>query len=192
MTEWEDMVLVGEVGRPHGLRGHLFVRPTTDFPDDRFRPGARVWARLEGQAPRALTLGDARWHGGRLVVLFEGVDSIEAAVSLGRVQLRVHVDELRSLPPGQYYHHDLVGCRVNTVEGDAIGVVTRVEDAGATSLVVRGRLGETLVPLAASICVAIDVVSRHITIDPPPGLLEVNQSHAASLRQEASESGMGM
>jgi 16S rRNA processing protein RimM len=94
------------------------------------------------------------------------------------VELRVPVEALPSLAPGQYWHHDLAGCRVTTVGGEAVGVVTKV-DEGATPLLVvapaEGRgIGEILIPLADTVCRRIDVAAKVIEIDPPDGLLDLN------------------
>jgi 16S rRNA processing protein RimM len=72
--------------------------------------------------------------------------------------------------------HDLVGCAVETISGEPVGEVRRVEGgAGASVLSVEGRRGEVLVPLAADICVEVDIAGRRIRINPPEGLLELNQ-----------------
>ena len=77
------------------------------------------------------------------------------------------------LSAGAYYVHDLVGCVVETILGEP---TTRVEGgAGASVLSVEGRGGEVLVPLAADICVEVDIGARRIRINPPEGLLELNQ-----------------
>ena len=44
---WDDMVLVGRIARPHGIRGHVVINPETDFVDERFAPGARLWVRSD-------------------------------------------------------------------------------------------------------------------------------------------------
>lgn len=183
MTDWEDLVMVGEVGRPHGLRGQVTVRPFTDFPDERFCEGATVWAGGNGRQPRLLTIADARWHGRRLLLRFDGIASLDDVEALGRVQLRVEADRLQRLPDGQFYHHELVGCTVVTLSGEQVGSVTGVEDAGTSSLTVRTATGELLVPLAETICVEIDVRARQITIDPPEGLLEVNRATTGRRRR---------
>ncbi|MGE3843559.1 MAG: ribosome maturation factor RimM [Vicinamibacterales bacterium] len=187
MTDWEDLVLVGEIGPPNGMLGQVFVRPVTYYPELRFCGGATFWAGGPGREPRLLTVADARWHGGRLVLRFEGLTSLEQVEALGRVQLRVEADRLLPLPDGQFYHHDLVGCAVVTVSGEQVGTVTRVEDAGSSSLTVGTSSGELLVPLAETICVAIDVKARRITIAPPEGLLEVNRTTTGRRRGMASQ-----
>ncbi len=169
------MVLVGRIARPHGLRGHVFVNPETDFAEARFRPGAILWTRgVEGARP--LTVSAARLQNGRPVVGFEGLSRVEDVENLAGLELRVPEEELQPLEPGRYYEHQLVGCAVDTVQGQAVGVVARVEGgAGGSRLVVAGQRGEVLIPLAFEICVEIDVAARRIRIDPPEGLLEVNQ-----------------
>jgi 16S rRNA processing protein RimM len=75
-----------------------------------------------------------------------------------------------------FYHHDLVGCDVETRSGQRVGRVTAVEGTTAGSrLVVGGARGEILIPLAAAICTTIDVAAKRIVVEPPDGLLELNE-----------------
>jgi 16S rRNA processing protein RimM len=90
------------------------------------------------------------------------------------MQLRVPTSEQEPLPPGTYYHHQLIGCAVATRDGQTVGKVTAVEGVGAASrLVVRGARREVLIPLADEIC-AVDMTAKTIVVTPPEGLLEVN------------------
>ena len=83
---------------------------------------------------------------------------------------------MQPLADGAYYVHDLVGCIVETTSGERVGEVSRVDGgAGASVLSVRGPRGEVLVPLAADICIEVDVAGRKIRVNPPEGLLELNQ-----------------
>lgn len=174
-ARWEEMVLVGVIARPHGLRGYVVVRLETDFADRRFAPGAAMFLRsTPNEAPRRVEVMDARWQAARLVVRFEGCGSIDDAEALGRGELRVEPGALGPLPAGQFYHHDLVGCEVVTAAGEMVGRVARVEEYGAATLAVGGPRGEVLIPLAAEICVDIDVAARRIVVAPPDGLLDAN------------------
>jgi 16S rRNA processing protein RimM len=169
------MAVVGRVARPHGLRGDVVINPETDFAETRFRPGATVWTRSAGR-DEALTIASARFQNGRPVVGFEGLSSIDAVERLAGLELRVPEEALQPLEAGQYYAHQLVGCSVETTQGIAVGSVTTVETgAGGSRLVVDGARGEILVPLAVEICVSIDVAGRKIRIEPPEGLLELNE-----------------
>jgi 16S rRNA processing protein RimM len=174
LERWESMAVVGFVARPHGLRGQVVVNPETDFPEDRFRPEAKVFTR-RGEAVQALTITTARFHQGRPVIGLSGVDDMDAALQFSGAELRVPVEWLTPLPDGMFYRHDLIGCRVVTQSGDAVGTVSNVEGTlGGSRLVVDADGGEVLVPLAADICVSIDVAGRQIVLNPPEGLLEVN------------------
>lgn len=183
----ERMALVGRIARPHGNRGHVVVNPETDFPDERFEIGHVVHAQVAG-AVQPLVVTEMRMYRGRVIVGFEGVASIEAAERFRNAELKVSVDDLRALPAGTYYRHDLTGCRVVTVEGQPIGEVSRVDGTLERSWLVIVRRAETdegdghqasvtdevLVPLTEHICAQIDVNQRQIVIDPPDGLLELN------------------
>lgn len=173
--DWDRMVLVGRIARPHGIRGHVIVTPDTDFVEDRFQTGATFWTRSD-RGNEVLTVNSARLQNGRPVIGFEGFEMIEAVERLAGLELRVPEDSLLPLDAGAYYVHDLVGCAVETISGEPVGEVKRVEGgAGASVLSVEGRRGEVLVPLAADICVEVDIGGRRIRINPPEGLLELNE-----------------
>jgi 16S rRNA processing protein RimM len=172
--DWEALVVVGRIARPHGLAGEVVVNVETDFPDDRFRAGQAMYVAHEGQV-REVRISGVRWHKGRPLVSFEGVGSIEDAEALGRGDLRVPPEQLVPLDAGTFFHHDLIGCEVVTEAGDVVGQVVRVEGPMLGSLlVVRGERGEVLIPLAEHICVRIEPAARRIVVAPPEGLLDLN------------------
>ena len=169
------MVLVGRIGRPHGIRGHVFVTPETDFVDERFVPGATLWTR-SSRGDEPLTIAAARVQNGRPVVGFEGFSSIDEIERLAGLELRVPEESLQSLGDGAYCQHQLVGCAVETTAGEPVGVVKRVDGGvAATVLAVDGARGEILIPFAIEICKDVDIAARRIRIDPPEGLLDLNE-----------------
>jgi len=168
------MALVGRIARAHGIRGQVIVNLDTDFPGERFRPGAKLFT-MRGGVVTPLTLTTVRFQSERPVIGLSGIETIEAAESLAGLELRIPAGQLAALPAGAFYHHDLVGCRVETGTGAPVGTVEAVEGtADASRLVVAGPAGEILIPLAADICTTIDVHARRIVIDPPAGLLDLN------------------
>jgi 16S rRNA processing protein RimM len=172
---WDELVLVGRIARTHGLRGQVVVAPETDFVEERFRPGATFRTRIGGRE-ETLTLASVRLQSGRAIVTFDGAVRIEDVERLIGGELRVPEAALQPLAPGVYYEHQLVGCRVETVGGEAVGTVRRVQGGAAGSLLaIDGPRGEVLVPLVQDICVGIDIGQRRITIAPPDGLLELNE-----------------
>jgi len=177
-VNWDEMAVVGQIARPHGIRGQVVVNPETDFPDDRFAPGAELFIQRDG-AVQSLMLTTARFHQGRPIIGVEGVDDMNAAQRLAGLELRVPQASLVPLPPDTFYRHDLVGCRVETVDGSVVGTVVRVEGSlGDSRLVVEAPQGEVLIPLVQPICQHVELDVKRIVIAPPEGLLDVNVTDA--------------
>lgn len=168
------MAVVGFVTRPHGIRGHVFVHPETDFPEERFRVGAELFVNRGGRVD-TMRVTASRMQQGRPVIGLEGVTDMDTARGLAGLEFRVPADSLPALPAGTFYHHDLVGSVVETSGGQVVGTVSKVEgDPGNSRLVVQGDRGEVLIPLAVDICTSIDPASKRIVVEPPEGLLELN------------------
>ena len=168
-----DLVLVGRIARTHGIRGDVLVNPETDFPDERFVEGRVLQLEMPGRS-EPVTIESVRFHQGRPLVGFAGVDTMEAAEALVGAELKVPEAEIPPLPAGTYYRHDLVGCEVSDTKGQAIGRVTSVDGPMERSrLVIAGPRGEVMVPMVGGICVRVDPAAKVIVVDPPAGLLDL-------------------
>jgi 16S rRNA processing protein RimM len=173
---WDDLVLVARVARPHGRRGEVILNLETDFPDRRFAPGNVVSVR-RGAEPERIVIRSVWFMKERPVVGFEGFESIEDAETLAGRELRIPAEELAALPPGMFYHHDLVGCRVETTGGDVVGEVVAIDGSGTASrLVVQTPGGEELIPLVDEMCPVVDPPGGRIVIAAPDGLLGLNET----------------
>jgi 16S rRNA processing protein RimM len=197
-------LIVGRIGRPHGIRGEVIVGVRTDEPDLRFAVGAvlDVERTLPGPGRTGegavgtgqlgdgqlgdgqLTVASARWHSGQLLVGFAGITDRTAAGELTGSWLSVDSSQLpESTDPDEFRDHELIGLSVRTSAGDAVGVVADVLHHGQDLLVVRrdgdqdgGKAGEYLVPFVKAIVPEIDVSAGVLVIDPPPGLLNPAQA----------------
>jgi 16S rRNA processing protein RimM len=176
----DDLILVGRVARPHGNKGQVIVNPETDFPGERFAAG-RVLVVEHGGRSMARTIASVRFHQGRPIVGFDGVDTMNEAEALAGAELKMPASARAPLPENTYYWHDLIGCEVQDTTGRAIGRVTGVEGPLEQSrLVVESDRGEVLIPMVQAICVSVDPAGKLIVVDPPPGLLEANQRTSGS------------
>ena len=184
MPVWDDLVVVARVARPHGRRGEVILNLETDFPEQRFAPGNRLMVR-RGADSETLVVRSVWFMKARPVVGFEGFESIDDAETLAGRELRIPADELAELPEGVFYHHDLVGCSVETADGEPVGEVVAVEGSGeASRLVVESPRGEELIPLAADMVPLVDTQARRIVIAAPDGLLGLNETaRSRRLRQ---------
>ncbi|MGI8335467.1 ribosome maturation factor RimM [Actinomadura scrupuli] len=164
-------LVVGRVGRPHGLRGEVTVDVRTDDPDDRFAPGTVLATEPAASGP--LVVEQARWHSGTLLVRFEGSDDRTTAEELRGTVLVIDSEELPPIDdPEEFRDHELIGLTVVTVEGAEVGVLREVRHSGQDLLVVDRPSGEeALVPFVAAIVPEVDVTGGRIVINPPPGLL---------------------
>jgi 16S rRNA processing protein RimM len=166
-------VVVGRIGRPHGVRGEATVEVRTDDPDGRFRPGVVLRTDPADRGP--LTITGARWHREVLLLAFAGYDSREEVEALRDTLLEVPVADLPALQdPDTYYDHQLVGLAVRLVDGTPLGEVAAVRHEGAELLVVRRTGGgELLVPFVRAMVPTVDVDGGVVVIDPPEGLLDL-------------------
>jgi 16S rRNA processing protein RimM len=166
-------VVVGRIGRPHGVRGEVTVEVRTDDPDLRFVPGAVL--RTEPASRGPLTVTGRRWNRDILLLTFEGIDSREAAEEVRNTELLVALADLPELEdPDAFYDHQLVGLAARLTDGSPLGEVAAVRHEGTELLVVRRPDGgEVLVPFVAAIVPTVDLAGGFLVVDPPEGLLEL-------------------
>ena len=172
-----DTVVVGRIGRPHGVRGEVTVEVRTDDPELRFAVGSVLLTEPAARGP--LTVTGRRWHREILLLTVEGPSgppgSREDAEALRDTELHVPVAHLPALDdPDAFYDHQLVGLAARLADGTALGEVVAVRHEGADLLVVRRpEGGELLVPFVAAIVPTVDVAGGFLVVDPPEGLLDL-------------------
>ena len=174
-------VVVGKIGRPHGVRGEVSVEPRTDEPDRRFVPGTVLGTEAPGSAspaggtrPSRLTVRAVRWHQDRLLVTFDELADRTAAESARGLLLLTEVPEdARPDDPEEFYDHQLVGLRVVTTDGRDVGEVRAVVHGAAQDLLaVRPEAGpEALVPFVTALVPEVDLAGRRVVVADRPGLL---------------------
>jgi 16S rRNA processing protein RimM len=165
-------VVVGRIGRPHGVRGEVTVEVRTDSPEVRFAPGTVLGT--DPVRSGGLEVAGFHWHSGRLLLSFDGVVDRTGAESLrGLLLTAVIADDERPEDPEEFYDHQLVGLTARTVAGD-LGQVAEVLHLPAQDLlVVRTAAGrEVLVPFVSEIVPEVDLAAGTLLVDPPAGLLD--------------------
>lgn len=170
-------VTVGRIGRPHGIRGDVVVGVRTDEPEARFAVGARLDTDPPGKGP--LTVAAVRWQSGELIVRFKGIRDRTVAGELGGTWLCIDPAALAPLDdPDEFRDHELVGLTVRTAAGVVVGEVTDVLHHGQDLLAVKPASAgaEILVPFVKAIVTDVDVAGGTLVIDPPPGLLNLDEA----------------
>ncbi len=170
-------LVVARIGRAHGIRGEISVEVRTDEPELRLGPGAVLATDPAERGP--LTVESGRIHSGRLLLCFVGVSDRTAAEALRNTLLLADVDpEDRPEDPEEYYDHQLVGLRVVTTDGTAVGEIGEVAHLPAQDLLIVTRPdgGEAMVPFVSEFVPEIDLAARRVVIAPPAGLLDEDAS----------------
>ncbi|MFQ5528446.1 MAG: ribosome maturation factor RimM [Thermoanaerobaculia bacterium] len=170
--EMPDLVLVGRIRRPHGVRGEVVVEALSDNPE-RFVRGADLIGRSADGAVEALTIAAVRPHSGALLVLFEGLADRDEMARLRGADLLVAASEVGEAPEGSYYYFELIGCACFDRAAGALGKVVSVrEDGGGLILEIRDETRTVLVPFVSEYLTSVEVERKRIDLDLPAGLLE--------------------
>ena len=170
----DRLVAIGEIGRPHGLRGEVRVVPLTDRPE-RFETlrDCVLWDEAR-DVRQPCRIRGVRVQGDVLLLGFAGYETPEAVRTLTGWLLAVPESDALPAPEGHFYPWQLVGCRVLTEDGRDVGSVLRIEGSAAQDLWVIGdERREHLVPAVAEIVREVDLGGRRVVIRPPEGLLEL-------------------
>jgi 16S rRNA processing protein RimM len=161
------MLLAGEIGKPFGTAGEVYVVRISDDPH-RFEPGSL----LLHEDGRELVVSSSRGHRDRFLVRFEGADTREAAEAL-RGALYVDPSRRRELGEAEYWTDDVIGCEVFLADGTSVGEVSDVIVRPAQDLLeLSTPRGPRFVPFVADIVTDVDASARRVVVDPPEGLLD--------------------
>ncbi|MGC4867151.1 ribosome maturation factor RimM [Micromonospora sp. DT53] len=207
-------LVVGRIGKPHGVRGEVTVEVRTDEPEARFAPGTVLRTEpgatppparntvlgtepgatppparnsepgatpadgpgLPFRVPAELTIEEARFHQGRVLIAFEGIPDRNTAEALrGTLLVMDSADVAPPDDPEEFHDHQLVGLAVVTPAGERLGEVARIDHAPSSDLLVLRRPeGRTaLIPFVRAIVPEVDLAGGRVIVDPPAGLLDL-------------------
>lgn len=164
-------VVVGVIGRPHGVSGEVGVELRTDEPERRFALGNVL---REDGGIRLFTVKSVRSQPGRLLVKFaELVDRAAAEAARGTV-LTVDVEPGdQPVEPGTFYDRQLIGLRVSTTSGVEVGTVASVLHLPAQDVLeIVTKAGARLVPFVAALVPEVDLEGGYLTVVDIAGLLD--------------------
>ena len=169
-------LVIGEIVGAHGLRGEVRVRVTGDSGANLLKAES-LWLarRIDEPSPRRVeVVGGGSGRAGEVRLRFEGIEDRDAAEALRGLRILTEARALPKLPEGEFYWHELVGCRVESAEGISVGTVQEIWETGAHDvLVVVDEQGvRRLVPTAAELLKTIDLAARRIVVVDLPGLLD--------------------
>lgn len=168
----DDLVTVGRVRRPTGIKGAMLVEVYSGDPN-RFSAGDVVF--INGTEHEIIETGKS---GKAAKIQLAGVNSIERADTFRNAELAVTADSLPENPEGFYYHYEIMNADVVTVDGKHLGTLTEILETGSNDVFVvspdrgssRKSTDAVLIPVLEGVIVNVDSENGVMTIDPPEGL----------------------
>ena len=147
----------GKITNTHGVRGEVRITPWAD--SVAFLRGFRTFY-IDGQPVRVLR---SRVHKNQLIAQLEGYDDVNAAMTLKNKV--IHIDRADAkLPEGRYFLQDLLGMRVVSDAGEALGELADVLDLPQGSVYVVRGTREILIPDVPEFLLNIDAERGEITV----------------------------
>lgn len=172
----EESVRIGEVVKPHGIRGEIKVYSYAGQPAN-FQGYEEISLQHPERGTAVYTITRCRVQGRMAILQLAGIGSREKAEALRGSVITLRKGDFPRLASGEYYWHQLVGLQVCTAAGKVIGEVGALFFNGAHDvLVIRNRGSEYLVPVIGEIIRNIDLRKKELIIEPVPGLLEANET----------------
>jgi len=172
MTEWLN---VGKIVNTHGIRGEVRVISSTDFSEERYAIGNELTVVDEQKRKIPVKIKSWRRHKQFDLLTFEGFDNFSDAEKFKGSVLKIDSSKLDDeLLEGEFYYHEIIGCSVQTEDGEKIGKVKEILSPGANDVWViepinKGK--DILIPYIDSVVKDINIPKEVIVITPMEGLL---------------------
>jgi len=168
----QELCLIGTIVAAHGIRGALKVQSHSDIPG-RFSRLEKVFVGRTPRDAQRMEIEGVSEQGARVLLQLSGCGDRDAAEILAGCNIYVSDDEMEAPPEGRYFIHTLIGCRVETPDGDSRGIVRDVMLMPANDIyVVEYRGFEVLVPAVPAFIQKVDIDGKRIVVTPVPGLFE--------------------
>lgn len=171
----EDLLQVGVITTTHGVRGEVKVFPTTDDPA-RFKKLKNVILDT-GREKIDLEVAGVKFFKNMVILKFKGIDDINDVEKYRKKSLYVTRENAIKLKKNEYFIADLIGLKVESDEGEDLGILSDVLQTGANDVYVLSKEGEDdiLLPAIKECVKEVDIENGVILVHLLPGLREANQ-----------------
>lgn len=163
---------IGKIVSTHGIKGEVRVQPWCDSPEF-MKKFKTLYFDADGK--NAVGVKSCRPHGNVVILMLDGVDTVEKAQTLrGKV---LYMDRSKAnLPKGEYFIQELIGCSVMDADDDSVkyGTITDVSKTGANDVwhITDEKGKEYLIPAIKSVVIETDVEQGQVKIRPLRGIFD--------------------
>lgn len=179
----EKYLLIGKIGKPHGLRGELRLVSYSGQPENLEHYHQLYLVNSRAKITPPLVVERIRSQGKHPIVKFAAINDRSGADEVVGAGVLVARSDLPAADDGEYYWDDFIGKRLVNRKGDELGVVRHIFNNGAQDILVAVKdCREYLIPVTKTI--VVEVKEDALLIDPPPGLFELNEDLPSPLREK--------
>ena len=169
----EKLYRVGTIVNTHGIKGEVRVIPITDFPEDRFKPGAKLILKNK-TTTEEFTVESSRPHKSFILIKFKGYDNINDVEKYVKSELFAAGEEVANLNEGEFLYKQIIGLKVVDKDLGEVGKVTEILELGSNDVwVVKGtKYKEILLPYIDDVIKDVDLDNQVVNVEIPDGLID--------------------
>lgn len=169
----EKLYRVGTIVNTHGIKGEVRVIPITDFPEDRFKPGAKLILKNKTMTEE-FTVESSRPHKSFILIKFKGYDNINDVEKYVKSELFAAGEETANLNEGEFLYKQIIGLKVVDKDLGEVGKVTEILELGSNDVwVVKGtKYKEILLPYIKDVIKNVDLDNQVVNVEIPDGLID--------------------
>lgn len=168
----EDLLLIGKITKPHGIKGSLKVYSYAESPE-LFNDAEVLYLKLKSGTMKPLHVESFSSSGDMVILGFKEIENRNDAEEIVKGELYVDKKYLPPLEEDEYYRYELIGLQVETVDGLNVGIVEDIFPTGSNDvLVVKKGKVENLIPVTKEVVKEIDREKKKILIEPLENMLE--------------------
>lgn len=170
IEDYEQLTCLGVIAGAYGMQGEVKVSPLTDTPE--YYLNINRFFVETSLALLPFSTKSIKLHKGYWIIQFEKVTSRDQTAEIKGCRIFLEDSRLRPLEEGQFFLHQLIGCRVVDMENRDLGEITDIMETGANDVyVVENETHEFLVPVVPHVVKEINIPQNFVRIDPIPGLI---------------------
>jgi 16S rRNA processing protein RimM len=169
----EKLYRVGTIVNTHGIKGELRIIPITDFPEDRFKSGAKLYLKNNDQVTE-FTVESSRPHKSFILVKMKGYDNINDVEKFVKSELFADGEEVSGLNEGEFLYRQIIGLTVIDKDLGEVGKISEIMELGSNDVwVVKSpQYKEILLPYIDDVIKEVDLDNGVVKVEIPDGLID--------------------
>ncbi|MTT32298.1 ribosome maturation factor RimM [Terrilactibacillus sp. BCM23-1] len=169
-----DWLYVGKIVNTHGIKGEVRVISESDFTDERFAEGSKLYIHNEkNKRYQPIFVQSYRRHKQFDLLTFQGYPTINDVEPLKGCKLFISTEQLSDLEEDAFYYHEIIGCTVVSEEGTVLGEIKEILSPGANDVwVVKTKGKDILLPYIGDVVKEVNIENKQVIVHLLPGLID--------------------